>query len=259
MRRYKRPRRIKRKIPFFKKKIFWLFFLFFLFFSGNFYLTLFSPFFQIQEIEISGSEKFKGIIESLIEPNLLKNFLFFQSKSIFLFNSNQIAKFILENLPQIEKIEFFKKFPNKLEIKIKEREAIANFCSQKCYSIDKEGIAFEENFSEDVFEIEEKNKREINLGEKVIDKEILNEILKIKKSLEELKIPLEKIVFVSDERINVKTLENWEIYFNPKGDIDWQLTKLKIVLEKEIPIEKRKDLEYIELRFGNFAPYKIRQ
>jgi len=53
----------------------------------------------------------------------------------------------------------------------------------------------------------------------------------------------------------------WEIYFNlqkDQKDIDWQLVKLRAVLEEKIPSENRKDLEYIELRFGNFAPYKYK-
>jgi cell division septal protein FtsQ len=259
MRKYRSPRRIKRKTPFFKKKIFWIFFLFFLFFSGNFYLTIFSKFFQIQKIEISGSEKLKENVKSLVEYQLSKNLFSFQTKSIFLFDPSQIVKLILENFPQVEEIEFLKKFPDKLEINIKERKAIALFCSQKCYLIDSNGIAFEEFFDKEDFKIEKENKEEISLGQVVIDKETLNEILKIKKNLEEeFQIPLEKIVLVSEERINVKTREGWEIYFNPKRDIDWQLTKLKALFEKEIPPEKRVNLEYIELRFGNFAPYKYR-
>ncbi len=260
MRRYRRPRRIKRKIPFFKRKIFWFFLFFFLFFAGNFYLATFSSFFQIKEVKVSGSDKLKENVKSLVESQLSKNFLSLSTKSIFLFNPRDVVNFVLENFPQIESIEFLKKFPDKLEINIKERKAVALFCSQNCYLIDSGGVAFEEFFAKDIFEIEEKDKREINLGQIVIEKDILNEILKIKKVLEEeFQIPLEKIFLVSPERVNVKTSEGFEIYFNPKRDIDWQLTKLKVLFEKEIPLDKRKNLEYIELRFGNFAPYKYRQ
>jgi cell division septal protein FtsQ len=259
MPKYRRSRRIKRKTPFFKKKIFWIFFLSFLFFSGNFYLAIFSKFFQIQQIEILGSEKLKEVIKDLVEPEISKNFFTFETKSIFLFEQKKLVQAILSNFPQVERVEFLKEFPNKLKINIKEREAVALFCSLNCYLIDSNGIAFEEFFGKEDFKIEKLNKEEISLGEVVIDKENLNKILKIKKELEELQIPLEKVVLVNEERINVKTKEGWEIYFNPKRDIDWQLTKLKVLFEKEIPKEKRENLEYIELRFGNFAPYKYRQ
>ena len=101
--------------------------------------------------------------------------------------------------------------------------------------------------------------KELKLGDRVLEKELISAILEIESKLEnDLKIPIEEVLVVSDERINIKTSDGWEIYLNPKGDIEWQLTKLRVDLEEEIPQERRKDLEYIELRFGNFAPYKYR-
>ena len=46
---------------------------------------------------------------------------------------------------------------------------------------------------------------------------------------------------------------------NPQERVEWQLTKLEVNLKEEIPPESRKNLEYIELRFGNFAPYKYKE
>ncbi len=101
--------------------------------------------------------------------------------------------------------------------------------------------------------------KELKLGDRVLEKELLSSILEIESKLKNnLKIIPEEALVVSEERINLKTSEGWEIYLNPKGDIEWQLTKLRVDLEEEIPQERRKDLEYIELRFGNFAPYKYK-
>jgi hypothetical protein len=66
-------------------------------------------------------------------------------------------------------------------------------------------------------------------------------------------MPIVEISIISNERLNIKTFEGWLIYFNPKEDLDWQTQKLDLVLEKQIPLEKREELEYIELRFGNQA------
>ncbi len=60
------------------------------------------------------------------------------------------------------------------------------------------------------------------------------------------------------EKLTALTQGGWELYFNPRGDIKWQLTKLKVLLDEKIPPEKRKDLQWIELRFGNFANPKYR-
>jgi len=92
----------------------------------------------------------------------------------------------------------------------------------------------------------------------MIERDYLEKILKIQKYLfEELKLGTKEFLVFS-QRLNVKTDEDWEIYFDPRGDLNWQLTKLNSVLKEKIPPEKRKDLEYIELRFGDLAPFKYR-
>jgi|YNPNPStandDraft_1061719.scaffolds.fasta_scaffold47941_2 hypothetical protein len=47
----------------------------------------------------------------------------------------------------------------------------------------------------------------------------------------------------------------WEIYFNPANDLSLDLTKLRLLLEKVISSEQRKNLQYIDLRFQK-AYYK---
>ncbi|KPJ56915.1 hypothetical protein AMJ49_03285 [Parcubacteria bacterium DG_74_2] len=260
MRKYRKPYRVKRKIPFYKRKIFWIPPFLILIFFGISYLIIFSSFFQIKTIRIFWIEESKKELENLVEAQTTKNLFSFQTKSIFLLNLPKINQLILEKFPQIETVEFKRKFPNKLELEVKERTPVIIFCSEKCFLTDRDAIAFKEFSEEPKFKIEKLNREKIELGKAVIEKRILLVILEIRETLEnDFKIPLEEIIFVSEERINIKTLEGWEIYFNPQEDINWQITKLKAVLDEEIPSQKRENLEYIELRFGNFAPYKYRQ
>jgi len=58
---------------------------------------------------------------------------------------------------------------------------------------------------------------------------------------------------VSGTRVNVKTSGHWEIYINPKESVEWQVEKLRAVFEKNISPERRGELEYIDLRFGDQA------
>lgn len=93
----------------------------------------------------------------------------------------------------------------------------------------------------------------------MIEEEELSQILNISGKLESnLGLSLEGFLIFSEDKLAAKMTEGWEIYFNLQKDIDWQLVKLRAVLEEKIPSENRKDLEYIELRFGNFAPYKYK-
>ena len=274
-RNFRKPYRLKRRKSPFRNRFFWFAILVLIIFGGIFYLICFSSIFQIKDIKISGNQKIQTQdIENLIKEKISKKLLFFPQKSIFLIKPNEILSSISEKFFQADSINLKRKFPSTLIVEVKEREPIGIWCQalpsfpsenlggqeENCFYIDKEGIIFEENALKAEFVIKsEKRGNQAFLGEKVIEKELLESIFEIQRKLKEvLEIDVEEIIVLEKEKINAKTLEGWDIYFNPGGDIDWQLTKLSLVLEKEIPSERRKDLEYIDLRFGNLAPYKYK-
>ncbi len=262
---YRKPYRIKKNRSIFKNRFFWQAFFILIALGGIFYLICFSYPFQIKEIKISGNEKvLTENLENIIQEQISRNLIFFPTKSIFLVNFNTLKSAALEKFPQIDQINFKRKFPQAIEITVKERSPIAVLCrEEKCFFIDEDGIVFEETSGEGEYP---KIKNSIinqplalDLGDKAIENELLRLILETGSKLEkDFKIPIKEFSIVSNENVRAKTLEDWEIYFNPEGDLEWQLTKLKADLEEEIPQERRKDLEYIELRFGNFAPYKLK-
>lgn len=260
MSRYRKPYRIRKKKSIFKNRFFWISIFILMVLGGIFYLLFFSEVFQIKKVIITGEEKVsKDDIETVIGSELEQKILLFKTKNIFLINSKKIKENILNTFPQIGEVKIKREFPATLNLLITERKEVGIFCRDTtCFLLDKEGVIFE-NVSEEtpLLKIQDSNlnlDKEIKTGEKILEKEILSPILETETNLREnLKIPIKEILIVSQERVNFKTFEDWEIYFNPQEDMNWQLTKLKAVLENEIPAEKRKDLEYIELRFGNFA------
>jgi cell division septal protein FtsQ len=268
--KYRKPYRVKRKKSILKSRFFWLILIILFFFGAVFYLLIFSSYFQVEKILISGNEKVpKEVIESLIRDNLKRKILFLPTQSIFVIDFKKINEIILNNIPGIAEVKTVREFPNILNITVKERVGIALWCQEEnyCFLIDKEGVIFEPILEELKLEknlpkiIDRKNNSLTidNLGKKiVIEKDYLEKIFKIQKYIqEEIKIEIEEFIAFS-QHLNVKTVEGWEIYFNPSEDINWQLTKLKLVLEEKIPPEKRKDLEYIELRFGDLATFRYR-
>ena len=273
MKKYRKPYRVKKKKSIFRNRFFWLGILILIVFIGLFYFLVFSSFFQIKEIKISGNSAFAEAladrqkisvenIQEVIEKEIEQRVLFLPSKSIFLADFPKIKAKISEIFPQIAQINCKREFPDTLTVTIEERKPTAVFNQEDLYFfLDKEGIIFENTLAGgQLIKIKKAIKdKELKLGDRVLEKELISAILEIESKLEnDLKIPIEEVLVVSDERINIKTSDGWEIYLNPKGDIEWQLTKLRVDLEEEIPQERRKDLEYIELRFGNFAPYKYR-
>lgn len=261
---FRKPYRIKKQKSIISYRFFWLGVLFFVILFSILYFLFFSQTFQIEKIIVTGEEKVaKEDFKLLVEKKLESKILFFKTKSIFLVNLNEIKKDILNNFPQVAEVEIGRGFPDALNIVVVERFGLDVWCqTEQCFLVDNEGVIFEEIFDIDPEAFKIKNLAqvsELKLGDKVIEKEKLNQILDIESKLRDnLKIPLTAVAIISEERFNIKTLEGWEIYFNPEGDIEWQLTKLGAVLEEEILPENRKNLEYVELRFGNFANPKYR-
>ena len=99
--------------------------------------------------------------------------------------------------------------------------------------------------------------KEIILGEQALEVDIINHILKITKDLKEkFQIIVKSADILSGSRLNINTNEEWKIYFNLSGDMNLQITKLNLLLEKEITQESREGLEYIDLRFAERVYYK---
>lgn len=264
---FRKPHRIKKKKPIWKNRFLWLFFLFLIIFLSFFYLVFFANFFQVKNIEISGNQNIStDILKENIENQIIKNLFFLKTKSIFLVDFKKIEKNLLKDFLLISQINLKKKFPNTLYIEIKERKPIAIFCqNENCFFIDKEGVIFEPtSLKKDYLILRNENLNlPPKLGEKIIDEKLISQILDVKEKIlkyqkNNFKILIEEVVISSKEKIIFKTSDGWEIYFNFQNNIFWQLTKLKVVLENEISPENWKNLEYIDLRFGNFAPYKYR-
>ncbi len=222
----------------------------------------FGSFFQIKEVEISGNEKVLTVdLQNTIYPLATRNFLLFSTKSIFLFPSNQTKEELSEKFPQIDQLVLKRKLPDSLVLEIQERKAMAVFCEesngsasspQDCFFIDEKGILFEEILGKVPLEliiIKSEIEKPIDLGKEIIKEENLQRILEIRTKIEKnLKIDIKEVI-LSFEKLTVLISEGWEIYFDISGDVEWQLIELSLVLEKQIPLEKRGELEYIDLRF----------
>jgi len=246
--------------------------------AGFLYLFCSSDFFQTKEIKISGNSKASGEeIERIIKENLNEKILFFSTENIFLLNSKRINQEILKKFPQISDLKIRKKFWGILSVSVTERMAIAVICqnieeeNKNCFFVDKEGVVFEPIVNAvnegkqkllgnhlNLPELKMSSPTDIFLGKKVLWKERLSDLFKAESALKNINVIIREIKIISNDRVDFQTEEGWQIFFNSEKDMQRQMTKLKTILEKEIPAEKRTGLEYIDLRFGNFAPYKYR-
>lgn len=261
--------KIRPKKPLFLKPWFWavfcgtalilLLFYFFLFYSGL----------QVKNILVSGNQKIKtsdlqsAILNKTSRKLASLGSMQIFSKSIFLVDKRALATGVLNNFPGIEKINIIKKFPETLLVDVQERQATGIYCSSsdKCFFIDDFGVIFEElgNVTAEMFIVRQAvEQKEAFVGENVIAQNIINAISTIEKNIRDnFKIEVKEAMITSPIRLDIKTSENWQIFFNTEdGGVDEQLAKLDALLASEIPPEARKNLEYIDLRFKDRAYYK---
>ena len=253
--RLRKPYRVKKKESVIGNRFFWLAFLVLIILGGIFYLIYFSFTFQIKEVQISGNEKIsKEILLAFVKEQTDNKILFFSSRSIFLVNSDKTKESFLKEFPEIVQINLKKDFPDIVRVEIEERRPVAVFCQlENCFFIDKTGIIYEKFIGENYQILKIRNliiSKEVKIGERAVEEEKLIQILDIESKLKIHEIQLQETGLVTEERLNVKTAEGWEIYFNPREDINWQLTELELILKEKLLLEKRGSLEYIDLRFS---------
>ena len=249
----------KPKKSIFKRLWFWLLLLFVVFIIGTAYFLTFYSGVQVKSIAVSGNEKVnaedvRNAALNSANTVLVKLWNFkLTSNSIFFVNNEKISKGILEKFPKVGKVKVSKQLPQTLNISLNERKPIGAFCdnSNQCFSIDEDGIIFEPASNTDNITIVRQitNDKQVLVGNQAIAKTIIDTIYKIQKNLEDkLHINLQEALITSPIRLNIKTSENWQIYFDLSSDITSQLSKLNLLFDTEISPENRKDLRYIDLR-----------
>ncbi|MDP2741762.1 MAG: FtsQ-type POTRA domain-containing protein [bacterium] len=263
-----------------KRPIFWISFLFLIIVLSFLYIFVFSSIFQVKNIEVSGNEK--------IQNKDIQDFAFvrtgqkiismgswhLESGSIFLVNYKKINKEILNNFSVIESVKISKKLPQTLTIEIIERKPLGAFCGssvavsetnsppakEECFLIDQNGIIFESlsEISDNMIIVRKPlDIKQMFTGEKVVAENIMGIISKIERNLKDnLQINIEEAIISNPLRLDIKTNENWQIYFDLDSDVDMQITKMNLLLNNEISTDARKNLKYVDLRFKDKAYYK---
>lgn len=259
--RYRKPFRYKKKKSVLRSRIFWLALLGVIFSGAILYFLFFSAFFEIKDISISGNEQIAAQdVEQTIRNETSARF----GNNLLLFSPSKTKNILLAAFPKISELSLKRVFPSALKMEIKERKPVAVFCkNENCFLIDRDGVVFElvANVTSTLPEvIDERDESSVTLAQTVMDKEDLLSITS--KIFPEMKdnmaVSVKEFILYPEDKLAVKTAEGWEVYFNFGNEIPWQLTKLKAVLDEKIPQNKRKDLEYIDVQFGNFAPYKYK-
>lgn len=265
-----RKKAIKRQ-RFFKSRLFFDILLGVILFSALAYLLFFSKVFKINNIQIISPQEIpKERVSQIVSGQMQTSF--------FLVDSKKIAQTISKEFPVALMVEVKKGLPGNIFIEIKPRIAQTIWCftapklsaeagsgePSACFLADQQRIIFASISPESP-----KNDL-IFVNSELSPKEIFSEVCSfnlIERIIETNKVLNDFGFFnpVFEEKLNgflnVKILDpsngagGWQVFFNPKQDLSSDMLKLRLLIDKEITPEKRKTLEYIDLRFSK-AYYK---
>lgn len=240
-------------------------------------------------------ESINQIINEYLNRRFL---FFWRPRNMVLMKQKEVSGKIMNEYQSIGEVFVKKKYFHKIEIIVKEREIFAIWCkviareqnhntdetiineasgdlpliknieiadefilADKCYYIDDTGVIFSEapqSSGSLILRIDEVYDKEIKLGDKILDNEIIRSIISVQKSFnfDNLKITKFFIKNLKSPDLEILTSENWKIYLDRNGDFENQIEILNKVLREKITSFERKNLEYIDLRIPDRVYYK---
>jgi cell division septal protein FtsQ len=235
------------------------------------YTVFFSDFHAVSDIEISGTRDVSAdTLDAFIRNGLSgKRLRVFPKGNFFSVPTAAMEQDLLRAFPKLRSVSVSRRFPDGLGVNVVEHDRLLLWCSGgPCYLLDDEGRASEARFAETegnepfLIRIIDVGGRPVRLGEPLLPAESVSSVFRLEHGLrEDSGIAVTRPFFspsrVSDE-LRVVTEEGWELSMNLDIDPDKTIASLRLVLEKEVPQEKRTSLRYIDLRTENraFFTYK---
>lgn len=245
-------------------------FLWSLFLGTSVYMVLFSPYLALGESQREGLERIdETLFQNTVETILSQRYLGSISRNrFFLVRPEDLERRLREQYPLARNITVRRIFPDALHISVEERDSLLLWCSAGiCAHVLEDGSVIpvtdvyqeEANASRTIF-LKDESGQPFRQGEQVFDSEYALFPGQVRQALlEQFGIEIENEMTLTSRFANelrVKTQEGWEIYFGTQLPLEKSLSTLQLVLEKEIPTERRSQLAYIDLRIENRVFYR---
>lgn len=235
------------------------------------YVLFFAPYLQILNIDIVGTQALDNAqIKQRVSSMLEGKYLGIVPKNNYMFISQKRVQTVLTGeFKRIRKMTLIKKFPDSVTIEIDERRALLVWCSgENCYLIDENGTAYgEADFStpeltqNNLLRITDTSSRGVSLGENILEQSYEKYALEIKDALVKAGFEIGGEYLTPSRmagEIRVKTTQGFDLYFSTHFPLESAIETLLVIFNKEIPDEKKSEIEYIDLRNENKIFYKFK-
>ncbi len=238
------------------------------------YVLFFSPFLEVDSISVEGnnsigSEEIIGKVNEVLDGKYLG---YFSRRNFFLLSKNRINQKLQNDFSRLEVSSIERKFPRVVLIRVRERQPEMAWCSGGvCYLVDRDGLVYaganatDEELNKDRFLILiDDNARPVEIRKTVISPEFIQYLKQVDALLaDDLKLEI-------DGNYHTPALSSQEVILKIREGDGWLLklsqtvspedTKkiIQTVFDKELNEEKRKNLDYLDLRVKGKVYYKLK-
>lgn len=239
--------------------------------AGWAYLFLRSSYFAIARVDVYGDNEVmkKAISDSVNLISSGNKWLLLPKNNIYIFPKLEAEEKIKQQL-LLEELVITKQYPNSLRVDFKIKKPAIQMTSEKwLYVLDAAGEVIERRPSDgassstlemaaDAMPVLEGSKNDLEISSYAIEGELAQFIISVFNKLPErtgVAISFFSLPADSPSSLKIKTEEGWDIILNMHVGADSQIEKLSALL-KERDLPDRRNLNYIDLRFGDRIFYK---
>lgn len=246
--------------------------LFLIFAAVLIFVIFFSSYLEITNVYIQGTEELSDekIKQSAWSFLGGKYFGVFPKKNLLMMGPGGMEKELEDDFKKISSVEVKKIFPNSIIVSVRERQALLIWCSgENCFLADEKGTAYapadfgsSEVGENNLIIIHDQSRADVAMKQVIFKSEFGNFLVGFReKARDSLGIQVgsdfETPKAISGDFTGISE-EGWKIDLNAEIGEEKEINMLKIVLDKNIPKEKRKDLEYVDLRTEGKVYYKFK-
>lgn len=234
---------------------------------------LFLPFFQVREISFFGlrhlsQEKLSAEVRQTLSG---RRWFFVPNRNIFVLSKTATAQKLYETYPRISVVVVKKIFPHNIEVSIVERAKNAIWCAggeeapsaSACFFIDEDGALFQEApflrgnallrfFDERAF-------GRVGVGVAALTAEQRKTLQRFSEEFfNTLGLKITHVTITDGPVFKLFTDEGWSILINMQVDMQRAIDNLRLAFNRTLQ-DRRKELEYIDLRFEDKLYYKYKE
>lgn len=237
------------------------------------FTVFFSDFHVLRTVEIRGTKDVSTEkVEAFVRDRLSGRILYiFPRDNFFAVPSASIEEDLLREFPKFRHVSLSRRFPDALSVEVTERDRLPLWCTgPSCFLLDETGRLSDARFAETpenepfLIRIVDDGGTPAMIGETVMSSEAVASVLLLEESLRNRSGGIAIVgqfhspSRVSDE-VRVATSEGWDILASLDIAPEKTVASLRLVLEREIPVERRLLLRYVDLRTENRAFFSFRQ